>query len=157
MLFIRHCEQIFVKFAWQSINLNANLPLDCHEFARLRFANSRNDKPLSYWLVFVILYYFLSYWAFGEVSTNSKCDFSALRHILNSLDFLLRLAPCNPLGRYAQNDKGLLVMLSFRKKAKYPLAKPWKFQRYAKARCKSLKQSAKIILFKTFKFFCFFA
>ncbi len=25
---------------------NANLPLDCHEFTRLRFANSRNDKTL---------------------------------------------------------------------------------------------------------------
>ena len=42
----RHCEQILQKFAWQSINLKANLPLDCHEFARLRFANSRNDKTL---------------------------------------------------------------------------------------------------------------
>ena len=42
----RHCEQILQKFAWQSINLNANLPLDCHEFARLRFANSRNDEFL---------------------------------------------------------------------------------------------------------------
>ena len=28
------------------MNLNANLPLDCHEFARLRFANSRNDEFL---------------------------------------------------------------------------------------------------------------
>ena len=37
---------VFAKTAWQSINLNANLPLDCHEFARLRFANSRNDKVL---------------------------------------------------------------------------------------------------------------
>ena len=34
---------VFAKMAWQSINLNANLPLDCHEFARLCFANSRND------------------------------------------------------------------------------------------------------------------
>ena len=37
---------VFAKTARQSINLNANLPLDCHEFARLRFANSRNDKFL---------------------------------------------------------------------------------------------------------------
>ena len=44
--FRRHCEQILQKFAWQSINLKANLPLDCHEFARSRFANSRNDKTL---------------------------------------------------------------------------------------------------------------
>ena len=28
------------------MNLNANLPLDCHEFARSRFANSRNDEFL---------------------------------------------------------------------------------------------------------------
>ena len=34
---------VFAKMAWQSINLIANLPLDCHEFARLRFANSCND------------------------------------------------------------------------------------------------------------------
>ena len=73
---------VFTETAWQSINLNANLPLDCHEFARSCFANSRNDK--------------------------------------------------------------VLVILSA---AKYPLTKPWKFKRYAKARCKSLKQSAKIILF----------
>ena len=55
----RHCEiakcvfcpslrAVFSKTAWQSINLNANLPLDCHEFARSRFANSRNDKFLAY-------------------------------------------------------------------------------------------------------------
>ena len=37
---------VFTKTAWQSIKLNANLPLDCHEFARSRFANSRNDKTL---------------------------------------------------------------------------------------------------------------
>ena len=37
---------VFAKTARQSINLDANLPLDCHEFARLRFANSRNDKFL---------------------------------------------------------------------------------------------------------------
>ena len=37
---------VFTETAWQSINLNANLPLDCHEFARSRFANSRNDKFL---------------------------------------------------------------------------------------------------------------
>ena len=49
------CEQILQKFAWQSINLNANLPLDCHEFARLRFANSRNDKTASHTDKFVIL------------------------------------------------------------------------------------------------------
>ena len=29
--------------------------------------------------------------ALAEVSTNSKCDFSALRHILNSVDFSLSL------------------------------------------------------------------
>ena len=34
---------VFTKTAWQAINLIANLPLDCHEFARLRFANSHND------------------------------------------------------------------------------------------------------------------
>ena len=45
VFFVRHCEQA-IRRAWQSINLNANLPLDCHEFARLRFANSRNDKVL---------------------------------------------------------------------------------------------------------------
>ena len=44
VFFVRHCER--AKRAWQSMNLNANLPLDCHEFARLRFANSRNDKFL---------------------------------------------------------------------------------------------------------------
>ena len=42
----RHCEQILQKFAWQSTNLNANLPLDYHEFARSRFANSRSDEVL---------------------------------------------------------------------------------------------------------------
>ena len=56
VFFVCHYER--TKRAWQSTNLNANLPLDCHEFARLRFANSRNDttpKPpqkffcLSYW------------------------------------------------------------------------------------------------------------
>ena len=45
MLFTRHCERA-IRRAWQSTNLNANLPLDCHEFARSRFANSRNDKIL---------------------------------------------------------------------------------------------------------------
>ena len=44
VFFVRHCER--AKRAWQSTNLNANLPLDCHEFARLRFANSRNDNAL---------------------------------------------------------------------------------------------------------------
>ena len=29
--------------------------MDCHEFARLRFANSRNDEFLSYLINFVIL------------------------------------------------------------------------------------------------------
>ena len=44
VFFVRHCER--AKRAWQSMNLNANSPLDCHEFARSRFANSRNDKIL---------------------------------------------------------------------------------------------------------------
>ena len=83
VFFVRHCER--AKRAWQSTNLNANLSLDCHEFARSRFANSRNDKVL------VIL-------SASEVSTNSKCDFSALRHILNSVDF-------SPFTK-AQNDNG---------------------------------------------------
>ena len=81
---------------------------------------------------FIILTYFLSYRqslchteALAEVSINLKCDFSALRHILNSVDFspftkaqndngdfFAAATPCNPLGRfvltrYAQNDKGV--------------------------------------------------
>lgn len=28
-----------------------------------------------------------------------------------SVGFLLRLAPCNPLGRYAQNDRVLVMLI----------------------------------------------
>ena len=65
-----HCEPM--KSAWQSINLNANLPLDCHEFARLRFANSRNDKTASHTDKFVILTC-LVILSVSEVSINLKC------------------------------------------------------------------------------------
>ena len=44
--FYSSLRAVFTETAWQSINLNANLPLDCHEFARFRFANSRNDEFL---------------------------------------------------------------------------------------------------------------
>ena len=67
VFFVRHCEQILQKFAWQSTNLNANLPMDCHEFARLRFANSRNDKTLviptclCYPLLFLVILRYAQY------------------------------------------------------------------------------------------------
>ena len=63
---------VFTETAWQSINLNANLPLDCHEFARLRFANSRNDKTASHTDKFVILTC-LVILSVSEVSINLKC------------------------------------------------------------------------------------
>ena len=40
------------------MNLNANLPLDNHEFARSRFANSCNDEFFVILMNFVILTYF---------------------------------------------------------------------------------------------------
>ena len=65
VFFVRHCER--ARRAWQSTNLNANLPLDCHEFARLRFANSRNDKTLviptclCYPLLFLVILRYAQY------------------------------------------------------------------------------------------------
>ena len=48
--FARHCER--AKRAWQSTNLRKFNPMDCHEFARSRFANSRNDEnSLSYFAI----------------------------------------------------------------------------------------------------------
>ena len=67
--------------------------MDCHEFARLRFTNSRNDttpkppqKTQAHHKIF--LFVILSD---SEVSIKSKCDFSALRCILNPLDFSLSI------------------------------------------------------------------
>ena len=82
---------VFTETAWQSINLNANLPLDCHEFARSRFANSRNDKVL-------VILSVAKYPQIQSVNLHLKCGFFA---------FLQK----------AQNDKGLVVILSA---AKYP-------------------------------------
>ena len=91
---------VFAKMAWQSINLNTNLPLDCHEFARSRFANSRNDEFLVILINSFVLTQSLSYRLVSchtealaevsintlhchtelsqesEVSTNSKCKFT---------------------------------------------------------------------------------
>ena len=75
-----HCEQILQKFAWQSTNLNANLPLDCHEFARFRFANSRNDKTACHTDKFVILTC-LVILSVSEVSKNLQCEFALLRRL----------------------------------------------------------------------------
>ena len=78
---------------------------------------------------------------YGFFILNSKRALNSLDFSLVSLtqndnalpflqvDFFAAATPCNPLGRFAlihsaQNDKGLFVILSFRKKAKYPLAKP---------------------------------
>ena len=60
------------------------------------------------------------------------------------MDFFAAATPCNPLGRYAQNDKGLFVILIFRKKAKYPLVKPhlWLFRK-----SQSLHYLLEIVLF----------
>ena len=93
--------------------------MDCHEFARLRFANSRNDKILvilSLWRsIHKIKAYLKFLWIFRFVLTHS-----------------------------AQNDKGLFVILSFRKKAKYPLVKPhlWLFRK-----SQSLHYLLEIVLF----------
>ena len=52
---------------------NANLPLDCHEFARLCFANSRNDEFLVILTCLVILVNFVIL-SVSEVSINLKCE-----------------------------------------------------------------------------------
>ena len=110
--------------------------------------------------------YKLSYRGFSQstyFSCHIKCFFVILRAkpevsiklgcVLNSMDisptaqydnieFLLRLAI--RLVANAQNDKGLFVILSFRKKAKYPLAKPhlWLFRK-----SQSLHYLLEIVLF----------
>ena len=62
------------------MNLNANLPLDCHEFAHSRFANSRNDKIPCHTNL-SLLYFAISCHpeALAEVSTNLKCEFAPLK------------------------------------------------------------------------------
>ncbi len=97
--FRRHCER--ARRVWQSTNLNANLPLDCHEFARSRFAFAKLAmiKPLSYWLV--VSYFTIScHTERSEVSINSKRKFTHLKRgfftlnlkrILNSVDISLTL------------------------------------------------------------------
>ena len=59
-----HCEQILQKFAWQStIKFKQTLPQNFKQ--NLKFCHTERS----------------------EVSINVKCDFSALRYILNSMDF----------------------------------------------------------------------
>ena len=91
VFFVRHCER--AKRAWHSINLNANLPLDCHKFARSRFANSRNDKILvilSLWRSIHKFKVWICILKYGFFILNSK-------RALNSLDF--------SLVSLTQNDK----------------------------------------------------
>ena len=124
---------VFAKMAWQSINLNTNLPLDCHEFARLRFANSRNDttpkplqktqahhknflfviptKSLSYWGVSrsIHKHFTLSYWAFARKRSIHK--FKMQIYILKYGFFILNLKRILnsmdfSLAKLTQNDNG---------------------------------------------------
>ena len=79
----------------QSINLNANLPLDNHEFARLCFANSRNDTHPQIHIDCHAVFqktarndgHFLSYRAFARKRSIHKFK----KRVLNSVDISLTL------------------------------------------------------------------
>ena len=97
--FARHCEQILQKFAWQSMNLTQIylwIATNLHAYALQILAMTKipchTDLSLSYFAISCHFELSLE----SEVSINLKCDFSALRYILNSWIF-----------RYAQNDNAL--------------------------------------------------